>query len=233
MVDYSGTALRHAFPGEGQLLPEPKHQTREGWLMAAVDWLRPHFAKRGHDLRVRVAHGFPTMRGALGECWADSVSRDATREIFTTPACDNAADLLFILVHELSHAALPCGAGHGPTWAKLADSFGMIHGDGGTYIGNGGPEFLRFITPLLAELGPFPHAAMNIDRGGTGFDGWPGLGHTGGKCGGSRTKPKAKQTTRMRLWECDCTPKPVKVRAATDTLAAHCDLCGGAFHREE
>lgn len=220
---------------DAQWLPDPKHATREGWLMAAVDLLRPEFAKRGAPLpRVRVAHGFPVSAGALGECWADSVSRDATREIFTTPACDNAADLLFILTHELAHAALPSGAGHGRTWRRIVDAFGMIHGDGGTYIGNGGPKFLAFIQPIMHALGPFPHAAMSIGgRGWSGFDGWPGLGGFGagkGGCGGSRTKPKAKQTTRLRLWECACQPKPVKVRVAADEFKAHCDCCGEAFH---
>lgn len=233
-IDYCGSALRGAFPGEGRLLRDPKYFTREGWLMAAVDLLRPEFAKRGQPLgKVRVAHGFPTVARALGECWADSVSRDATREIFTTPACDNAADLLFILTHELVHAALPAGVGHGRPWAKLAESFGMVHGPGGTYVGNGGPAFKLFCEPLLWELGPFPHASMNIGRPGSGVDGWPGLGGIGGGCGGSRTKPKAKQQARLRLWECDCNPKPVKVRVASDHFEAHCDHCGSAFHPPE
>lgn len=188
-------------------LPAPIYPTREQWLMAAVDWLRPEFAKRGAPLgKVRCSHGFPVGgQFVLAECWADSVSKDATREIFTTPACDNAADLLFLLVHELCHAALPHGVGHGKQWADLAAGFGMIHGQGGTYVGNGGPKFHEFCKPLLQHLGIFPHAAMVVGRGTSrgGFDGWPGLGGLGGGgCGGFRVKPKKTQTTRMIKCEC-------------------------------
>jgi len=200
----AGSALRRAWSPVGVMLPipEPKYATREQWLSAARDWLALHFAKRGHALgKVRVSHGFPVGgQNVLGECWADSVSRDATREIFTTPACDNAEDLLFILTHELCHAALPHGVHHGPKWADLAESFHMIHGPGGTYIGNN-TEFKAFIAPLVAFLGVFPHAAMNVGRRSGGFDGWPGLGG-GGKCGGFRVKPKATQGTRMVKCQC-------------------------------
>lgn len=208
-------------------LPAPKHATREQWLIAARDWLAPHFTKRHASLgRVRLALGFPASRQALGECWADSVSRDATREIFISPCYDDVPTLLFTVVHELCHAVFPASEGHGRKWAKLADSFGLQHGPGGSWAGVGGPRFLEFIAPLISELGPLPHAAMTLGPIGGMF----GFGGIGGTCGGSRVRPKAKQSTRMRLWECDCAPKPVKVRVASNEFKAHCDLCGGGFH---
>lgn len=37
-----------------------------------------------------------------------------------------------------------------------------------------------------------------------------------------------KQTTRMRLFECQCDP-PFKIRCAKEDLACTCDECGEAF----
>lgn len=39
---------------------------------------------------------------------------------------------------------------------------------------------------------------------------------------------RSKQPTRMRLWECECEPKPVKIRAAID-IDATCNVCGADF----
>ena len=36
----------------------------------------------------------------------------------------------------------------------------------------------------------------------------------------------------MRLWECGCQPKPVKVRVASDNIHATCNTCGTAFTRK-
>ena len=71
-------------------------------------------------------------------------------------------------------------------------------------IGDGRPEFRTFAIPALPTK-PRPCSAGAGTRGGT----------SRGKGSGSL----------MRLWECACTPKPVKVRVAT------CDLCHASFKR--
>ena len=67
-----------------------------------------------------------------------------------------------------------------------------------------GKELSSRVHALGDRLGPYPHAALKLQNR---------------KRGGSR----------YRLWECAC---PVKVRVASDTFAAHCDLCGGPFERQ-
>lgn len=211
LPDYTPRPAWSAWRLHDTSLDQPQHlpliyATREEWLAAFTAALRPEFAQRGHPLgKVRSSIGFPVGgRNVLAECWADSVSKDATREIFATPACDDPSDMAFLVTHELCHAALSHGVGHGPAWAALAASFHMIHGPGGTYVGNN-PEFKHWVAPILATLGRFPHAAMTIGRGGGGMDGWkPGVfgGSSGGTCGGFRIKPKATQTTRMIKCEC-------------------------------
>jgi hypothetical protein len=37
----------------------------------------------------------------------------------------------------------------------------------------------------------------------------------------------------MRLWQCACAPKPVKVRVASDDFQATCQRCATAFKRAD
>jgi len=43
---------------------------------------------------------------------------------------------------------------------------------------------------------------------------------------------RTKQLTRLKLWECQCEPKPVKVRVAVD-FDATCNVCGEVFELQE
>ena len=43
---------------------------------------------------------------------------------------------------------------------------------------------------------------------------------------------RVKQPTRMKLWECSCAPKPVKIRAAVE-LDITCNTCGEDFVLQE
>lgn len=43
---------------------------------------------------------------------------------------------------------------------------------------------------------------------------------------------RTKQLTRLRLWECSCGPKPVKLRAAVE-IDVTCNVCGSAFEKQE
>lgn len=53
-------------------------------------------------------------------------------------------------------------------------------------------------------------------------------------CGHVKLPKRPKQTTRMRLYECECVPDKEsgttnKVRCASDNLQATCNLCGADF----
>ncbi len=82
---------------------------REDWLSAAVSELRPYFDAVCSPLptNVRVSCGFPSnakRSGAIGECWADTASADATFEVLISPVLDDPLRVFDVLVHELCHA---------------------------------------------------------------------------------------------------------------------------------
>lgn len=144
-----------------------KHQTREGWLRAATDLLRQYFSESGFEIpeKMRFSIGFPStgrQGKRLGELWHGSTSNDETYELFIRADVDTPSEVLGILVHELLHAVLPIDAGHG-----------KLYKDGAAKIGLTGP--MRHAMPnalltgkletIAADLGPLPHARLNIERG--------------------------------------------------------------------
>ena len=140
--------------------------TREEWLNAARDALRPHFVRLGHAIpeRVRVTCGFPSKAALarkarrIGECWTDTASADATHEIFVSPVLDDALEVLGVLAHELAHAAVGVKHKHRGPFAKLVRALGM---DGKPKSASSGEAFTRDIArPILDALPAYPHAKL-------------------------------------------------------------------------
>lgn len=188
------------------------HETRESWLLAAARALDP--VLQGADLGVgdiRVSCGWPA-RGALssskrrvGECWPGSLNKDGQAHIFVSPCKDNSIDVLGILLHELIHAALPAKVRHGPTFARAAKRVGLTGKPTATVVGE---ELAVRLNTMAAPLGPYPHSAIDAQQ-------------------------RTKQTTRLRLYLCACTPGQGitnKVRVASDTWQATCDRCTTQFN---
>ena len=131
-------------------------------------------------------------------------------------------------IHELGHV-LEHGAGHNGIWKAACKRLGLrrVLAAGTAYKWSMFEASLReaiFALPIPDDGEPvidlssghhqFLQQALKPCQAGTGTRG----GKSRGKGSGSRS----------RLYHCHCSP-PVKVRAATDTLACHCDLCAGAF----
>jgi len=160
-----------------------KFQTREEWLVAAIDAMRPLYAEIGEELpTVRVSVGWPGGSGrknsVIGQCWASSQSKDNVAQLFISPVLDDAVRVLDVLAHELIHAIDDCTSGHKGRFAKIAKAFGLTGKMTATVAGD---ELKAKLDELHAELGDYPHAAL---AGGAGA-------HT----------PK-KQGTRMLKVEC-------------------------------
>ena len=142
------------------------HATREEWLTAAVEELRPLFqayAPAPASSRIRVACGFPSnwkRSGALGECWVDTASADKTNEILIAPTLDNARDVMAVLVHEVAHTC--AGAmNHGKSFAAIADAMGLVpSATRGYKATSAGPAFDGLYGAIIAGLGDYPHAAL-------------------------------------------------------------------------
>jgi hypothetical protein len=193
------------------------YDSREAWLRAAANELRPHFEKGGYPLpaNIRFAIAFPSTgrKGKrIGECWHASTSADDHFEIFIRADQSEPVEVLGILVHELVHATLPIAAGHGKLFKAAALKLGL---EGLMRHAMPGSLLRTRLTDLAATLGPLPHARLAIERG---------LDNRG-----PADRPK-KQGTRMRKAECAVDDCPYTLRIAASQVRTigppHCPLHG-------
>lgn len=163
-----------------------KYSTREEWLVAAVEALRPMFSALTSETvpAVRVSVGWPGGNGrknsVIGQCWSTKVAADEISQVFISPVLDDAVRVLDVLAHELIHAIDDCTSGHKGRFAKIAKALGL---EGKMTATVAGPGLKAELDQIAAELGEYPHAALVN----------PGQGADGPK----------KQGTRMLKVECE------------------------------
>lgn len=160
------------------------HTTREAWLVAAVEALRPDFADVEAEIpAVKVSVGWPGGRGkkarVIGQCWHPEAAKDGAAHIFVSPVLDAPVDVLAVLTHELVHAVDRNQSGHKGAFAKLAKSLGL---EGKMTETTPGEALKERLAAHAESLGDYPHGALSSLAAGA--DG-----------------PK-KQGTRMRKVEC-------------------------------
>ncbi|MGE4557203.1 MAG: SprT-like domain-containing protein [Desulfovibrionaceae bacterium] len=178
--------------------------TREAWMMALVARLRPDFQRIGAALpdRLFVSCGFPTgshraRRKNTGECWSSSLNRDGHTEIFISPQVQDSLEAAETLLHELVHAAVGLGVGHGPEFKTVAKRVGL---EGPMRDTHAGPELRAKLKQIVSEQGSFP-----------------------GQCPRELRSALPKQPTRMRKIVC---PKcGYTVRTTAKWIAAGLPTC--------
>lgn len=153
---------------------------RDQWLAAVAKRMAPWFAELGCPLpRYKVSIGF-TSKGArgsrIGECWDRGASAGDRFEIFIVPTLSDPIEVAAILAHELVHAAVGLACGHRGAFRRVALAIGL---EGKMKTTVPGAKFLERVAPILAGIGPLPHAKLS----------------------GLSSGPK-KQTTRMLRCEC-------------------------------
>ena len=143
--------------------------TREEWLTAAVEELRPVFDGIGRPVpqKIRVACGFPLdakRSKAIGQCWADTASADRAIEILISPVIDDPWAVFEVLVHEMCHAT--AGAmNHGVSFQAAATAMLLMPTGTGreTWKSTAGmPTFFAAYGDMLDGLGDYPHAALTF-----------------------------------------------------------------------
>ncbi|WP_336628483.1 MULTISPECIES: hypothetical protein [unclassified Microbacterium] len=144
------------------------YNTREEWLIAAVEALRPYFAEQGADLpAVRVSVGFAGGRGnknaTIGQAWAKEAAADGVAQVFISPVLSDAVEVLAVLVHELIHVWDENKSGHRGAFAKLAKAMGLEGKMTATVAGDALRDKLALI---VLELGDYPHAALSPSLSG-------------------------------------------------------------------
>ena len=142
------------------------HNSRESYLRAATNELRPYFAKHGLILpeKIRFAIAFTShgKKGKVaGECWHAGASDDGHHEIIIRADFADPAEVLGILAHELVHAALPPDVKHGKAFREAALRIGL---EGPMRHAMPGAVLKERLNELASSLGPFPHARLNFDR---------------------------------------------------------------------
>ncbi|MEU9975070.1 hypothetical protein [Streptomyces sp. NPDC051014] len=141
-----------------------RRMTREEWLHAAIEALRPEFEKIGFPLpekvHVSVGFGYGAKRESakiLGQCWARRVSEDDVNHIFISPELKQEARVLDVLIHELVHAADDCKSGHKGDFAKAAKALGLTGKMTATVAV---PELSEKLKALAEAIGPYDHATL-------------------------------------------------------------------------
>lgn len=142
------------------------HSTREDWLTAAIDEVRPMFAAEGLALapKIRVACGFPAHHarsGRVGECHASAASSDQHYEILISPVLADPARVFDVLIHELCHT-LPGCMSHGLNFGKAAHAMSLaaVNNDWKSTVQ--AADFQTKYGAIIESLGTYPHAALMV-----------------------------------------------------------------------
>ncbi len=139
--------------------------TREQWLMAAFEKLKPIFEEIGSQVpECRVSCGFTstgTRNGHIGQCWSRRSSEDSVNQIFISPTLFDAVEVLDTLVHEMVHAVDDCQHKHGKEFKKIALKIGL---QGPMRSAGAGPALKARIEGIAQAMGPYPHARLKASK---------------------------------------------------------------------
>ena len=140
------------------------HETREQWLLAAVQLIKPIFVAKKYVVPddCQVSCGFAstgTRSHHIGQCWSRSSSTHERNQIFISPALGDPVDVLDTLVHELVHAVDNCEHKHGKEFKKIALSVGL---EGPMRSAGAGKALKVVLTEMAQQLGPYPHGQLKV-----------------------------------------------------------------------
>lgn len=132
---------------------------REQWLAEMAKKMAPVFEAAGKPLptNIRYSCGFTSRKAAIGQCWYPEGSADGHAEIFIVPGKDDPIEVAGILLHELVHAALGAGHGHGKEFKKLALAVGL---QGPMKSASPTNETTIALKWMIDEVGPYPHGRL-------------------------------------------------------------------------
>lgn len=151
--------------------------TREEWLNKAIAEVDKTFFKpetMSFKTALRVSVGWCNGKKAIGECWPHEASADDTTEMFISPALDNPIEVLATLLHEMVHAHLGNGKGHGKEFKTIVKKFGLEGRVTATYAEVGTPIYSQ-LNLISQTLGEYPHKKLtraSSKKGGEKKEGW-------------------------------------------------------------
>ena len=139
---------------------------REQWLTKVAKELERLFKRVGAPTlpAYRVTCGWPSRKAltrknkTIGQCFPASLSMDKTVELIVSMYIDDELDAAQIIAHEMIHASVGSEAGHGKPFRDVAIRIGL---EGKMTATTAGPEFIKWITPVLEKIGKYPHAKVD------------------------------------------------------------------------
>lgn len=150
-----------------------KFKTREEWLVAAIELMRPLFKKHSYEIpTLRVTCGWPHRGGTgnakgrvLGQCWAEDAAADGINQLFVSPYLEDKQDdpcgTLGVLIHEVVHAVVGVKNAHNKVFKKCAEAVGLT---GKMTCALPGPELFETCKAWSVELGTYPHAKLDLNK---------------------------------------------------------------------
>jgi hypothetical protein len=204
---------------------EAKPMNQQEWAEKGYGLIREKILPQA-PADVIVSYGFPRAgkgnpSNSVGQCHTGSHITEAGKAavIFIRPSeWKDPVTVLDTLTHEAVHAATP-GDGHKSKFAALCKEVGLdkkdAKGKWKAKTASAGPELLQRLNAIAYEIGDFPAASFDY----------------------TDTK---KQSTRLRLYECQCDPKEAKeegrttkIRCASDSMDITCNVCEAKFEMKE
>lgn len=186
--------------------------TRETWLNAVAEQMRPMFDRVGAPLpeKFRVTMSLTKRRKAVGQCYDRSASGDGSYEILIRLDQADAIEVAAILAHELTHAAVGLACGHKGRFRKTLLGLGL---EKPVTCSIPGPEFKVAVRPILAKVGAFPHAPLdwNGQRSGPKKQGTRLLKVQCGECG-YVCRVTGKWIDEVGAPLCPCNTEPMTVK---------------------
>ena len=136
------------------------YQTREEWLMAALNIIRGRAPIAG---RLRVACGFPstyTRSGTLSECWPDQASRDGTWEVLISPTVALPTEVFVLLLGAALHTLPGAASKTSNTYRSACLDAGLAPTDDAWRSLTGTDYVWETYGSELEALGAYPHAEI-------------------------------------------------------------------------
>jgi hypothetical protein len=168
-----------------------------------------------------------------GTCFFGRWTREGTHDIIEISAFseESVEQLWETVAHEYAHVLAGFQAGHGLEWKAAAKRLGLRRP---TAVGPAGgedldPELARRLRgiPLPQDGNPLNYKSASSGDTDHPDRGCPlGIGTRGGVSRGPGSG-------RLRLYLCECTPRPVRVRVASKEFRARCLTCNAEFRRAE
>lgn len=139
------------------------HSTREAWLHAAVEAVKPWFQEQGYTVPDKLQLSFSLPKGNVkmirGQCWDPICSDDGTVNIMISPLQDDPFQVVSTLIHELAHASVGCDHGHKKPFVECGRKMGLEGKAKSMALPEEGEAADR-ARKLLEELGPLPHSPL-------------------------------------------------------------------------